>query len=133
MTEPSFKLPLNPRIRNFLGLLVGIVFGPTIAFILVHVPSNELLGPHPGPYIGLCISWCLVIGLCYGTIVGLVVALFVWILQKWFLAKRGKGRTPNLQWPDTNPVDMLAQRHSTVTDRGTSDADDRITRRTDIT
>ncbi len=132
MTEPSVNLRLRPRIRITLGLFVGLAFGPLLAYLFVHLPSNDWLGAHPGPHIDLCIRMSLPIGFGYGAIVGLGVSLFAWVVQGWRRSRAGKGLTPNLQWPDSARVDEVAQRHAVQIEGGTNDGGNRISRRTDF-
>lgn len=63
-----------------------MIFGPLIAYVLVHQPDSEVLGPYP-PYIEDASQTAMMIGLCCGPPVGLIIALMAQKLQRWIRGK----------------------------------------------
>ena len=132
MSDPSTNLRLPPRIRVWLGLLVGVIFGPLFAGVLVQFPSSEWMGTYP-PYPDDCILISAFMGLCVGPAVGLMVALVALAFQLWWWpAGNGEVMSPIPQWTATARVDAVDVPHGNRTERGQCVSDVRISWRTDI-
>ena len=98
--HPAARRLRHRPVRVWLGLLTGLVFGPLLAALLVHLPGSGWLGPYPA-YPQDATFMAATIGLLIGPPVGLVVALLGRMLQGW---KHGRGvghprSAPVLPWP----------------------------------
>ena len=123
MPGPKLDQLLHRRpVRVSVGFLTGLLFGPSIAYLLVHAPSNEWLGPYP-PYVDDCAVMAAMIGVCCGLAVGLIVPLLALNLQRW-----------KWRWSDPASVPWYPAPEGTPDrpDRGIN-GDERFSRRTDIT